>query len=243
MASLGATVAALSTGFVVVAAQAGSSSTPPNPEIYAANPSPVAPVSSLDPALQGRLSSFNRPQNSNDVAPSDIVPSDMKARGANTQIGRLAGTFGGQSVYLVPAQGGLCLVSTTLTATGCFSSSDVLADKVTALVECYPYMPWDQQEIFGMLPGASGVVASFSDGSQQPVTLQGDVFVLDAKPDQGSYPTRLSWHDGSGNESLPTGMGPPAVPHPCTAHGVSPNGATPAQAIVAARARIASGQG
>jgi hypothetical protein len=137
----------------------------------------------------------------------------------------------------------MCLASTSLLASGCYSTSDIDGGSVEQFMACYPYMPADQQEVFGILPGASNLEATYSNGVQQAVQLSNSVFVLDATPTTAPYPTQLSWQDASGQHSEPTGMTPnPPMPHPCTAATVTPNGESPSQAIANAKALIAAGE-
>ena len=61
----------------------------------------AANVATAVPAeLAGRLSAFQRLQQPNDTLPSDLETADLRANGANLNLARLAGNFGGQAVYL-----------------------------------------------------------------------------------------------------------------------------------------------
>ncbi len=201
-----------------------------------------APVVAVDPQLAAVLSAFQRPQEPGDVPPADIITPDMLADGANPQLARLAGEFSGQSVYLVPADGGICLASSSLLAAGCFTTAEILADEVQETLACWPYMPADQQEVFGLLPDASSLHASYSDGTVHLVQLSSGVYVVNAEPSDSPYPMQLSWSGSNGPGARSTGL-PVTLPHPCTPATLSPDGATPSEAIARARARIEAGEG
>ncbi len=205
------------------------------------NPGQAQPVATVAPPLHAALNVFSRPQQPGDIPPVDIVDKDVKAAGANPSLGRLAGAFGSQRVYIVPTSGGACLVSTSLLATGCFSSQEIIADTTGGTIACWPYMPADQQENFGLLVGARNVSATYNDGSKRPVDYNGDVYVLDAVPTAQPYPTTLSWDDTTGHHSRPTHLGPHPVPHPCTSASLSPDHSTPSQDLARARQRIGDG--
>jgi hypothetical protein len=70
------------------------------------------------PAVDQTLPVFWSPQQPSDIPPSDIITPDMRAAVANPQLARRAGTFGNQTVYLVPSSTGVCLASTSLLAHG-----------------------------------------------------------------------------------------------------------------------------
>lgn len=228
---------------LAIALSSGGDTTAPLPVIYAHNPGGTAPVGAVDPSLAKDLVVFERAQQPNDVPPADVVTNDAKRRGANVGLARLAGSFGGQTVYIVPATGGACLVSTSLLANGCFSTADILAGNVEATIACWPYMPADQEETFGIMPHASNMMATYSDGSRRPVQVNGDVYVLDARPATAPYPTELAWDEPAGHHAAPSGIAPLSrlMPHPCTATSLSPDHSSPSRDLAQARRRIAKG--
>ena len=213
-------------------------STPPSTPIVESTPS----VAAVDPSIASSLASvFGRAQQTSDIPPSDIIDHALKSEGANPQLARLAGDFSGQQVYLVPDKGGVCLASSDLLAQGCFAASDVAAGQAGETIACYPFMAGNQQEQFGILPGASDLAATYSDGSVRPVQLSGEVFVLNAVPSTSPYPVKISWVDATGQrQTEPTSISPNlGVPNPCPQTTESPLGGTPAQQIAIAKERIA----
>jgi hypothetical protein len=200
-----------------------------------------AAVATAVPAeLAGRLTAFQRTQHAGDPLPSDLETADLRANAAHPTLARLAGSFHGHAVYLVPEAAGMCLASDSFLVYGCYSSADVLNDAVQVTVACFPFMPAGQQETFGILPGASNMAATYSDGSVKPVSLMNDVFVIDGDPASGPYPVTMSWDDASGHHMGATAMHVPSagVP-PCAS---PPNGATPSQAIARERELIREGR-
>jgi hypothetical protein len=189
------------------------------------------------------LKVFARAQQRSDIPPPDIIDHALSSQGANPQLARRAGDFDGQDVYLVPDQSGVCLASSHLLAQGCFERADVVAGRAGETIACYPFMAADQQEQFGILPGASNLRATYSDGSVRPVQLSGDVFVLNAVPTDPPYPVTISWIDATGRrKSEPTSITPNLdVPNPCPPSTQSPLGGTPTQEIALAKNRITAG--
>jgi hypothetical protein len=222
----------------------GASSSATRDSSPAADVPTAVEVSSVDSSVASALKVFSRSQVPSDIAPKDIISRDLRESGANPQLGRLAGHFGGQDVFLVPDNGGVCLASSELLVQGCFSTAAIVAGDVQETLACYPYMPADRQEEFGILPGASDLEAIYSDGAKRSVAISGDVFVLDAVPSSSAYPVEISWTDSTGQtRTEPTDINPrPPVPHPCPASAtLSPDGNSPGENVAKARAMISAG--
>jgi len=200
-------------------------------------------TSTVDPQIAAALPVFARAQQATDVPPSNIIGLALAREGANPSLARLAGNFSGQDVYLVPDNGSVCLASSELLAQGCYEKGDVLSGVAGETIACNPYMASDQEEQFGILPGASGLEATYSDGSVKPVQLSNGVFVLNASRSESPYPVALSWTDSSGaKQSEPTSITPDLpVPNPCSASAQSPLGGSPASQVAQAKDRIAEG--
>ncbi len=177
--------------------------------------SPVPPVSSPAVALLASFGVLRRSHVAADAAPSDIIDRDTLDRGANPALARLATTVKSQSVYVVPADGGLCLLSTSFLAMDCFSTADLKSGVQMETIVCSPYLDPSEVELFGLIPdGVSQMHATYSDGASKPVAVSGNVFVIDA-PRSGPYPTELGWHDAHGDHTRATHLDQRSAAAPC----------------------------
>jgi hypothetical protein len=204
-------IAALSLGVLGIVgtaaasfAIADSSSSSLEPVIYQVQPVGAQTATAATVvALSSGLGAFAVPATSADQPPVNIVDHDVLLRGANPSLARLAVTTNGQSVYLVPADGGVCLVSSSFLAAGCFTTDAADTGIHFEKIICSPYLSSSEVELFGLAADdVTNVAITMSDGSQQTPDVSSSVFVVDS-PKSGPYPISISWNDPSGNSTQP----------------------------------------
>lgn len=88
-------------------------------------------AASSDASLSAALAPMRREQGATDVPAAKVgLDPYAKQHGANRALARLARTDGsGGQVYLVPADGGVCIMSSDYLLSGCRSTQDVLDGK------------------------------------------------------------------------------------------------------------------
>jgi hypothetical protein len=230
--SIGAALVAFSAALAF-----GAASNSPTPAVYAESPH-AAKVSAVPVGLTQALSIFRGQAAAGSQVPIDIVFPDDLNRGANPSLGVYATTVDGQAIYLLPTSDGVCMASTTFVAEGCFSTADLSSGPLGETVVCSPYLANDQVEVYGIVPDdVSGLSAVLSDGSTEPVAVNGNVFVVDA-PRSGPYPVSLRWSQSGVSESTLNQLFTPAQMNlPCG------GGTPPSVTIAAERAALGAAAG
>lgn len=153
----------------------------------------------VDPALASQLSVFNRPPTSSDAIPA-ASESELNDGYASEQPdfsdSRAVRADDGQTSYLVPAQGGVCVINTNE------SFCDPLKYLPGAAVVdlCSPTLPLGQLELEWLLPdGATNVALGMSDGSKTPYPSGYNVYIARLPLNsQTPVPSTIEWEGPGG---------------------------------------------
>jgi hypothetical protein len=194
IAAAAATIAAASITTVVLADSTGAVDPrqPVNVE------QPAAAVGGPSLAEKEVLAVFRRPAEDGDTPPADVIDWRAKAQGAAADSGRLIRDASGDQIFVVPADGGVCLVSRSYLYSGCTPDATLSAGESLQGVVCSPYMDPLVLTVYGLLPdGVETVSAHFADGN----TVDYDVannFVNMVVPKSGPALSSMTWTDADG---------------------------------------------
>jgi|ERR1035437_3085498 hypothetical protein len=160
----------------------------------------AASKSSTRAQLTGALAVLSRAATGADAVPAEArtVLSNLDPTANASMARRAMVSPTGAAVYLAPREGGVCLIDTTLTETGCFSTGTVLSGRAIESDACSPGLPnGDTIEIAGVLPNTlPNPTVTFSDGTQQRLHVEGNVF-LEQFPRHGPLPRTIAWGAGA----------------------------------------------
>ncbi len=159
---------------------------------------PAAAVTGPSLAEKEALAVFRRAVQDGDTPPADVVDWRARAQGAAQDSGRLIGDASGDQIFVVPADGGVCLVSHSYLFSGCTPDATIAAGESLQGVVCSPYMDPLVLTVYGLLPdGTKTVSAHFADGD----TVDYDVannFVNIVVPKSGPALSSVTWTDADG---------------------------------------------
>jgi hypothetical protein len=165
-----------------------------------------------------RLAVFRRASTPADVLPSKLL--DLLGSAQVVADGSLARralvTASGTSVYLVPGETGICLVSSTQTEAGCSSPGAADSSGANAGVSCSPFLPNNETvEIAGIVPDeASNPTLVMSDGTTRTLHVEGNAY-LEQFPRHGALPIKLRWTTPGGVVESDTALPPDAATESC----------------------------
>jgi hypothetical protein len=129
-------------------------------------------------------------------------------------------TSHGESLYLVPANGSICMMSSDDVVQGCgqFPSTNPSALISVESVICSPNLPSNEIEVAAIMPpGASNVQTHYSDGSSAPLQdTYGVVAMYVAQ--SGPLPQSISWTGPQGSEQAGSSVPPDATSGKCAAN-------------------------
>lgn len=142
--------------------------------------------------------------------------------GGNAALARLALTAeDGDRIYVVPAQGGVCIQSSLGRAAGCFSEDVALKGNTASTVVCSPYLPTDKLDVAGLLPdGARNVSATMNDGTIRSVSVENNAYLLHLDR-SGPLPTTIEWDDEQGHQVRDANVPGDARDTPCVHYDLS----------------------
>ena len=144
------------------------------------------------------LGVFRRPVENGDTPPADVIDWRANAQGAAKGSGRLISDASGDRIFVVPADGGVCLVSHSYLYSGCTPDATISAGRSLQGVVCSPYMDPSVLTVYGLLPdGTQTVSARFAGGD----TVDYDVannFVNIVVPKSGPALSSVTWTDADG---------------------------------------------
>lgn len=166
--------------------------------------SPKASVSAVDSGIYDHFRIFRRARDGGDNAPANLLPgSEVAGAHANTALARRAlTTHDGDSVFLAPGQGVVCLMSSKYRAGGCVPEADAVSPGHVSGIVCSPFLPSDVVEVDGIVPdGITDAQARLSDGSSVPLDVSGNAFVFQTKR-TGALPVTIEWNTSLGHETL-----------------------------------------
>jgi hypothetical protein len=186
----------------------------------------VAVSRAVDVTVKSRLSVLNRAAATTDTLPAGFrwtLEHSYGFAGPNVAAARRVTASDGRSAYLVPANGGVCAVSTNEAL--CSPAASLAGADAVDL--CSPTLPNGQMEIAWLLPdGAQNVAVRKADGSATAVA-SGYNFYIARFPTSGSPPATLEWDAGGHRYTVDTGI-PRDVQGEKCAH---PNDAPPPSAL------------
>jgi hypothetical protein len=202
--------------FVVVACGAGTAVALSSSA--SSQPAPASPT--VDPAAASQLSVFDSAQTSADALPApfgaqlqngyaDAAPSVADSRQVTAD--------DGQTAYLVPDQGGACVVNTN--EAFCTPSARLPGAAVVDL--CSPSLPLGQLELEWLLPdGATNVALGMSNDATTRFAPGYNVYIARLPLNSSSpLPTTIEWDDSGGqhhsvNTPIPPGTQSQSCMHP-----------------------------
>lgn len=150
--------------------------------------------------LKRNFAVFRKVKRAEDEAEVADVAPGASARGANRKEGRKAlTTVDGDSVFVVPIQGGVCFVSSKDRAAGCSSTANALAGLAVESIICSPALPPDKLQVTGLLPdGARDVKMVFSDGREKALAVTNNVYLI-VTDRKAATPRLISWVTDEGS--------------------------------------------
>jgi hypothetical protein len=144
------------------------------------------------------LSVFRRPAENEDTPSADVVDWRANAQGAAQGSGRLIKDAQGDRIFVVPADGGVCLVSHSYLYSGCAPDATISAGQSLQGVVCSPYMDPSVLTVYGLLPdGTKTVSARFADGDTVDYDVESN-FVNIVLPKSGPALSSVTWTDADG---------------------------------------------
>lgn len=181
-------------------------------------PGARAHAASVSPAMMRTYSLLARSSQADDaLPPSDVSPYAL-SRGAAPGFARLAmQTSRGESLYVVPANGEICLASSDRVVGGCGPYPLMGPNEMPGgTVVCAPGLPSTVLEVAGLLPSdATALSMTFTNGTSRPVPLTNGVFAVYV-PRSGPMPVALNWQTPSGPQRGDTGTPSDAATAPCS---------------------------
>lgn len=182
----------------------------------------VAVNQAVNATVRSQLSVFNRAAVASDTLPATFawaLQHGYGSAGPNVAAARRVSASNGQSAYLVPANQGVCAVSTN-EALCAQAASLGGADSVDL---CSPTLPIGQIEIQWLLPdGAQNVAVRKADGSASAFPPGYNVYIA-RFPTSGSPPTTLEWDAGGRPYAVDAAVPPDVQSEKC----VHPDDAPP----------------
>jgi hypothetical protein len=160
---------------------------------------------------------LGRAQQASDRPAGDILdPYVVSQGGSLSNIRRALVTPSGESLYLVPGDSSICMMSSDNVVQGCgplpSGSTQIVAVESTV---CSPALPRNETEVAGILPpGASEVTARFSDGSVRGVDSANGAFAI-VTARSSAYPESISWSGPTGSGEAATGLTASSAAAPC----------------------------
>lgn len=167
-----------------------------------AAPMPAGSAPAADaPPQAGRLSVFDRPAVALGAA---YGYPDLYAHGGDLSRARRALVSERGSVFLVPTDDGMCLVSRALRERGCMRAEDVTERVLPQSLICLPSLGQDTIEVFGTFPdGATDIRVGREDGRLAPVRMGRNVFVFFTRRSE-PRPTVVIWRQDGVEHQVPS---------------------------------------
>lgn len=188
----------------------GAGSIVSDPPSQSEPPSLVAsrkpPVQNVSRDLTSSLAVFRRGAEDTDALPprlQSMVEASIPEAGANGALARRAVVkASGTSVYLVPSQDGLCLVTSNGSQLFCSQQAAVLTGRATSSTDCSPTLPRDVVEIAGILPdGASDASVILSNGTRKQLSVARNAYIAQfSRTDP--LPEAIRWNSPAGSHSV-----------------------------------------
>lgn len=176
-------------------------------------PSAIASIARAYPVLGRAQQAFDIPP----IPPGQVLDPYVASQGATlANIRRAVVTSSGESLYLVPADGSVCIISSDNVVQACGQFPPVPDQLVTVGVTiCSPNLPTHEIEVASIIPpNVSNVQIHYSDGTSKPATVTNGVLAVyadNSKP----LPKSITWTGPKGPERSGTGVPPNAASSRC----------------------------
>jgi hypothetical protein len=161
---------------------------------------------------------LGRPQQTADQPPTAVLDAASVAFwGENASLARRAlTTTTGETAYVVPGNGAICLETIPDVIHGCGPYPRRTPNEmIGGTAVCSPGLPSNEIEVAELLPSdATNITLHLTNGSILPIKPVNDVFILDLQRTQ-PLPTGISWSDASGHEQANTGTPTNAASNDC----------------------------
>jgi len=180
-------------------------------------------VTTIPAAMARVYSVLAKPRQAGDQPPAIALSLfDLARWGGNADLARRALTTStGESAYVIPANGAVCLTTFPRLAGGCGPFPPVASNEmIGGTAVCSPELPSNEIAVAGLLPSdATDVTLRLTDGSTRSITATNGVFVV-VLPRARPLPASVTWTSGLGVQRADTGTPSDAASGNCA----SPNG-------------------
>jgi len=178
-----------------------------------AAPGARAEVGGVSAEIADAFDVFRLPAKPRDRTEADFFSARF---GANPEFARFARfSPDGAAMHLLPANGMVCLQSSTRIEGGCVDVESALSGDNAEAIVCAPGLPHDQVEVFGILPdGVVDAKVGFADGTSAPLDVQGNVYAL-RSPRQRALPTAIQFTLAGEKRMIATNVPRDAGSEPC----------------------------
>ncbi len=153
--------------------------------------------------------------------PADLPPTADQSQWVMSLGGTVANTrqalvtSSGQSIYLVAANGYLCIKSDDMAGCGVYPSTTPQRLIAVGTTLCNPNLPSSEIEVQAIVPAdASNVEMYYSDGSRTSISPTNGVIAVTALR-SGPLPEEITWTGSNGPEKSWTGVPPNIAADSC----------------------------
>jgi hypothetical protein len=179
-------------------------------------PPPAAqrPTQAVDAPVRAQFAAFRASRGARDTFPAADRIQRVGMSGANPALSRFAARAGGSSYFLVPNQGGLCLLDNKAGG-GCAPASVATQRGLVVADMCAADLARGFVRLAGAVPdGVDHVTVIAEDGSSRQLAVENNVFAADVAATP--LPTTLTWTDGTGHQERQQAPVPDdAAQNPC----------------------------
>jgi hypothetical protein len=158
-------------------------------------PTGTAGVTSVTSAQKLAFPALSRAATADGAPPATTVSPEALALGANPRLARrVLDTPRGEQLYIVPANGWVCLASSDNAVDACSPSPAHSDNEIVGVTSVCAGK--GELEFAALLPGApQNAVVRFSDGTQRRERVRGGALALYVPRSSGVRPLALSWSD------------------------------------------------
>lgn len=193
----------------------GFSTSPPKAMLRFARVPRVATSAATMSQLASAYPVFARAQQIADLPPTDVQSQWVLSQGgtlANTR--RALVTPSGQSIYLVAANGNLCMESNEMASCGVYPSTTPQRLIAVGTTVCSPDLPNEVEVQAVTPPDASNMRMLYSNGTSTAITPTNGVIAVTAAR-SGPLPEDITWTGSNGPDKAWTGVPARPATTPC----------------------------
>lgn len=173
----------------------------------------VPASSGVDPAVAAQLSVFRHAPSSGDALPAGfraVLQQGYGYAGPNIADARHVKASSGQTAYLVPANGGMCVVNTN----EALCAPDASLPGADSVDLCSPTLPKGEIEMEWLVPdGATNVSVRMTDHSSSSFANGFNVYI--ARFPTRKVPNAIEWDSGGQHHSVGAGLPSDASSESC----------------------------